>query len=742
MTKNRSTKRALALSFISLLLCVSMFVGTTFAWFTDSVTSANNIIKSGNLDVELEYAKVVNGQITGWTTVQGADEIFDPNALWEPGRVEVVYLKVSNLGTLALKYQLGVNVVGEIIGKTEAGADIKLSEHLVFKAVEMPDALTTYTDREAAALAAGTAKGLKDYNGTTTPLEVGGVDYVALIVYMPETVGNEANYKTGTAAPTIELGINLFATQVEAENDSFGSDYDKDAWHPEMTIFNAEDFQTAIANGVNAKLGADVEIDGSVYLTANLNLGGYTLSAEYITATKNVEIINGTIEMPDDTYLYAQNDVTITVKDVTFDSDEISAYAATKGTLVLKNVTFKNTATSNPVQNYGGTLVMDNVTVAQSGDANTAWYSSAVQVINKIVKNEETGKYEITAQANTTINSGVYEGKTALFVSAPGGNVTINGGTFTGSEYAINAQFSPQNYTYGANYASVITINGGDFTGALKFFPATEVVITGGTFTADPSAYVADGYKVVPHNGKYVVVADDVYLTVDAMQAAINAATSGVTIKMGADMTGDLVMKSGITIDGNGYKLNGSVNLNGADNVTLKNITFDAAGAKLGYHYNGKPAQNANIITGDQTNNSLKGAFNLVIDGCTFTGKFANGGAAIAFADNGRKSGYSSNITIKNCIFDTENTYYNIYGYYCGDSMNGRENFVIENNVFKTEFPYGGGPIALFSYASGTPVVVKDNTFETISSQSDAMYSTSNSTHAVSFAASGNTFAN
>ena len=48
----KNMRKALAL-LLSLLLCCSMLVGTTFAWFTDSVTSNNNIIKSGNLDVEL-----------------------------------------------------------------------------------------------------------------------------------------------------------------------------------------------------------------------------------------------------------------------------------------------------------------------------------------------------------------------------------------------------------------------------------------------------------------------------------------------------------------------------------------------------------------------------------------------------------------------------------------------------------------------------------------------------------------
>ena len=40
-------------SALSLLLCVSMLIGSTFAWFTDSVTSAGNKIQAGTLDVQL-----------------------------------------------------------------------------------------------------------------------------------------------------------------------------------------------------------------------------------------------------------------------------------------------------------------------------------------------------------------------------------------------------------------------------------------------------------------------------------------------------------------------------------------------------------------------------------------------------------------------------------------------------------------------------------------------------------------
>ena len=54
MTNSKHTKRALLASILSVVLCVAMLVGSTFAWFTDSVTSGNNKIVAGNLDVELE----------------------------------------------------------------------------------------------------------------------------------------------------------------------------------------------------------------------------------------------------------------------------------------------------------------------------------------------------------------------------------------------------------------------------------------------------------------------------------------------------------------------------------------------------------------------------------------------------------------------------------------------------------------------------------------------------------------
>ncbi len=531
MTKT-NTKRALLMSGLALLLCVSMLIGSTYAWFTDSVTSGNNIIKSGNLDVELDYKKVVDGVVTDWDDVSGNDELFDKGALWEPGHTEIVFLRVSNVGSLDLKYQLGVNIINEVGSTNVYDEEFKLSDYLVFK-VLTSDTEFDYADydtrEEVVAATAGTVRGLKDYNGTTTALADKEVDYLALIVYMPTDVDNNANYKKGFDAPHIELGVNLYATQVEAESDSFGPDYDKNAWADGMKVYDAKDLKVALNNGGIYNLENDIDLSGDSLVVADdtaLNLNGNELSALYLTSEGDLSISNGTLTLPEEGYVYSEEDSNVTLENVVIDSESLSVMAYAGGTVTLKNVVVKNTTTSNPIQNYGGNLILENVTVAQEGDANTAWYSSAIQVINQIVKNAEANKWETVSQANTTINGGSYVGKKAIMISAPGGNVTINGGDFEGSEFVIQDDFAPQNYLNGNNYESVITINGGTFKGKIKVSAATKLVINGGTFDQDPSAYVAAGYKAVSEtqaNGDicYTVVAFDEVSTADGLKKAL-----------------------------------------------------------------------------------------------------------------------------------------------------------------------------------------------------------------------------
>ena len=222
MTNSKNTKRALLASVLSVLLCVAMLIGSTFAWFTDSVTSGKNQIVAGNLDVELEYTTDFNE----WKTVEDATELFKKDALWEPGHAEVVYLRMRNAGTLALKYRFGMNIVSETDATNVNGETFKLSQYLQYGVVEGQQ--SAFADRSAAIAAVENPTSLAGYSKEGTMLAKAEPQYLALVVYMPETVGNEANYR-GDVVPTIDLGLNLVATQTPHESDSFGSDYDKDA---------------------------------------------------------------------------------------------------------------------------------------------------------------------------------------------------------------------------------------------------------------------------------------------------------------------------------------------------------------------------------------------------------------------------------------------------------------------------------------------------------------------------------
>ena len=53
MSNTKLTKHALIVSIMAMLLCVAMLVGTTFAWFTDTASTAVNKIQAGTLKIQL-----------------------------------------------------------------------------------------------------------------------------------------------------------------------------------------------------------------------------------------------------------------------------------------------------------------------------------------------------------------------------------------------------------------------------------------------------------------------------------------------------------------------------------------------------------------------------------------------------------------------------------------------------------------------------------------------------------------
>lgn len=278
MTKSKTTKRALFTSVISMLLCVTMLIGSTFAWFTDTVTSGKNKIVAGNLDVEAEYNVLnENGTLSdNWVTLANADSLFN-KGLWEPGHTEYAVIRIRNAGTLALNYQAKVDVITETGSINVNGEQFKLSDFLKY-GVKCENSEPTDIDRTAAVGMATT--GLGAYSGDSRSLDAdSGYDYITLAITMPTDVDNDANYDKAYNAPSIELGISILATQAEKEKDSFGTDYDAGALYGESGF-------TASANVVFPVKAEGILADGAnevkVLLSATTT-SGKTVSMGSVT---------------------------------------------------------------------------------------------------------------------------------------------------------------------------------------------------------------------------------------------------------------------------------------------------------------------------------------------------------------------------------------------------------------------------------------------------------------------------
>ena len=261
MTKANSTKKALLSSAFAILICVAMLIGTTFAWFTDTASTGVNKIQAGNLDIEVKYT--LDGE--NWNDLDGATDIFQ-KGLWEPGHTEVVALKFKNNGNLALKYSINMNIVDETAGVNKFNQEYKLSDYLKVKTLSQEAsgigdicigmAFSARNDGLGYTATANFKDAtVLDHDLFLAPGEVG--NYLIMKVYMPETVGNEANAISTEKAASINFGLNVVATQIPYEKDSFGNTYDKDATYP-VIVSNQQQANDAITNATDKKVNISI----------------------------------------------------------------------------------------------------------------------------------------------------------------------------------------------------------------------------------------------------------------------------------------------------------------------------------------------------------------------------------------------------------------------------------------------------------------------------------------------------
>ena len=114
MNNTKTTKRALLSSVMAVLICVAMLIGTTFAWFTDTASTAVNKIQAGTLKIGLDMKDAsgnwvdAEGETLSWKKAAGAPD--GEMVLWEPGvTYELPLLKITNLGNLETQFQVQIN---------------------------------------------------------------------------------------------------------------------------------------------------------------------------------------------------------------------------------------------------------------------------------------------------------------------------------------------------------------------------------------------------------------------------------------------------------------------------------------------------------------------------------------------------------------------------------------------------------------------------------------------------------
>ena len=383
MTKTNS-KKALLSSAFALVLSVAMLIGTTFAWFTDTASTGINKIQAGNLDVKLMYST----DMVTWKEATSTTQLFNDDALWEPGHTELVYLKVVNAGNLALKYEMTTNSYGKERGKNANGDLFYIDKYLKIGVAETQN---VFESRSAAidAIAANEKsmeKEIQITDGWTVLNPNAESAPFAVVIYMPTTVGNEANNVQSWRHPSLKgFGLVVNATQATVESDSFGKDYDAKA--PTTITTKSASSGTHVINEniqANGTMGA-VQAEGTAVYTINADVYAIYANNAAIAVeaggTSTVTINSGDFRQvgvpasdPECDLIYATDSATIEINGGTFKAVtpertlNVLDKDRGKAKIIVKGGSFYKYDPSNPTLGDNEVFVATGYHVEQDGD--------------------------------------------------------------------------------------------------------------------------------------------------------------------------------------------------------------------------------------------------------------------------------------------------------------------------------------------------------------------------------------
>ena len=441
MTTKYSTRKALLSSIIALVMCFSMLLGTTFAWFTDSVTSSGNIIQSGTLKVGMEWAdgKEVPDN-ANWKDASKT-AIFE-YANWEPGYVQVRHVKISNNGTLALKYQVKIVANGEVSDL----ADV-IDVYYVDPAVAVNDR-TALTDENKLGTLTEVLAGLDE--SASGMLLAGKNHTITIALKMQELAGNEyQNLSVGGS-----FSVQVLATQATYEEDSFGNDYDKYA-----SVATVTEMRDALAAGATSLNFMGNEINLNYGLTKAMIPAGstVTISNAVVTGRNYGNAVDGTVIFENCTFT---NTGAYSIHfdagngDVLFKNCELygwNSFGSTLNSVSFYDCSLLGNGTYALIRSYAD-LHVENCYIDTTDANHDDNYNEGVEAVSGATLTEKNNTYVATTLS-------------AVMAIAKKGNVTIDAkganlgdfdysGTFGNGTILKNATFT---YVYGASVDGVAT---------------------------------------------------------------------------------------------------------------------------------------------------------------------------------------------------------------------------------------------------------------------------------------------
>ncbi len=462
MKQSRRIRAALFTSLLSVVLCVGLLTGTTFAWFTSTTANTGNTIVTGNFDAGFSYRSLtVNADGSIVPSQQDFQPVREDASLlgadaWNPGEARGLDFQITNSGKVALLNSIVMSDLND-----SALAD--KFEVYVF------DQGTTSLPQAPSGVLSSYANSPLWLSQQTTGLAAGGQESVRIVVRLRDDI-SAADF----SGASVNFRFALESVQASGDADGFGdTNYDKDAIVRVGSDSNLSEVIANVANGAviyveeDISLAEPLQMDAGKSITLNLmgNMLSSTASGSYsmqIPESASLKVVGGTISTQASTYCFEN-----------------------EGTLELQNVTLDN---SNLAIHNFGTLSLYGSVIHAAGQYGICNYDGTIdQITDTYIEVLGNGCYAIDNSGTSTVR----EIRNSTLIAKQGSS-----GLFT--SYAIR-----NNSTSSVESMVNCTVDG-----ALS---DTGIQIASGTFTNSNlnleqfTSLVASGSQVTQENGTYVV---------------------------------------------------------------------------------------------------------------------------------------------------------------------------------------------------------------------------------------------